>query len=112
MSAPVEPDWARSNWQSYCMTLPDQLDQLELMQGLLDQGISTRRGIMNSHLEPAYAAENSHRVSGDLTNSVSAQNRTVILPLFVQMTDGELDAVVDAIAASRLRCEPVIAKVG
>ncbi|WP_018896710.1 DegT/DnrJ/EryC1/StrS family aminotransferase [Rhizobium sp. 2MFCol3.1] len=111
MRAPVEPSWARSNWQSYCMTLPDHLDQQEFMQALLDQGISTRRGVMNSHLEPAYAAEPSRRISGDLQNSVSAQNRTVILPLFVQMTDTELDKVVDAIAA-RLSPAPAIAKAG
>jgi dTDP-4-amino-4,6-dideoxygalactose transaminase len=109
---PVEPDWARSNWQSYCVTLPDHVDQQEFMQTLLDQGISTRRGIMNSHLEPAYAAESSHRVSGDLQSSVSAQNRTVILPLFVQMTDAELDEVVSAISASLAPSAPVIAKAG
>ena len=112
MRAPFEPDWARSNWQSYCMTLPDHLDQQEFMQGLLDQGISTRRGIMNSHLEPAYAAETSHRVSGDLQNSVNAQNRTVILPLFVQMTDAELGEVADAIAGSLAPSTPAIAKAG
>jgi len=112
MRAPFEPDWARSNWQSYCMTLPDHLDQQEFMQGLLDQGISTRRGIMNSHLEPAYAAETSHRVSGDLHNSVNAQNRTVILPLFVQMTDAELGEVADAIAGSLAPSTPAIAKAG
>lgn len=112
MRAPFEPDWARSNWQSYCMTLPDHLDQQEFMQGLLDQGISTRRGIMNSHLEPAYAAETSHRVSGDLRNSVNAQNRTVILPLFVQMTDAELGEVADAIAGSLAPSTPAIAKAG
>jgi dTDP-4-amino-4,6-dideoxygalactose transaminase len=112
MRAPVEPDWARSNWQSYCVTLPDHLDQQEFMQGLLDRGISTRRGIMNSHLEPAYAAEASHRVSGELQNSVSAQNRTVILPLFVQMTDAELEEVVDAIGAGLAPCAPAIAKAG
>ncbi|MFS2150338.1 DegT/DnrJ/EryC1/StrS family aminotransferase [Rhizobium sp. Rhizsp42] len=112
MRAPFEPDWARSNWQSYCMTLPDHLDQQEFMQGLLDQGISTRRGIMNSHLEPAYAAETSHRVSGDLHNSVNAQNRTVVLPLFVQMTDAELGEVADAIAGSLAPSTPAIAKAG
>ncbi len=112
MRTPVEPDWARSNWQSYCTTLPDHLDQQEFMQSLLDRSISTRRGIMNSHLEPAYSAESSHRVSGDLENSVNAQNRTVILPLFVQMTNAELDEVVDAIAGSLAPSAPVIAKAG
>ena len=52
---PFEPDWARSNWQSYCVRLPDRVDQRAVMQKLLDQGIATRRGIMCSHREPPYA---------------------------------------------------------
>ena len=24
---PYEPEWARSNWQSYCVRLPDRVDQ-------------------------------------------------------------------------------------
>ena len=24
---PLEPRWARSNWQSYCVRLPDRVDQ-------------------------------------------------------------------------------------
>lgn len=93
---PSEPSWARSNWQSYCVALPEQCDQRDFMQGLLDRGISTRRGIMNSHLEPAYAQNGSHRVVGGLINSINAQNRTVVLPLFSQMADHEIDVVVDA----------------
>ena len=50
---PFEPEWARSNWQSYCVRLPERVDQKQVMQSLLDQGIATRRGIMCSHREPA-----------------------------------------------------------
>lgn len=106
---PVEPSWARSNWQSYCVTLPEQCDQRGLMQVLLDRGISTRRGIMNSHLEAAYAESSSHRVVGGLRNSITAQNRTIILPLFSQMTDAEIGLVVDAIDAELVVSELAIA---
>jgi perosamine synthetase len=51
---PIEPEWARSNWQSYCVRLAGDVDQREVMQSLLDQKIATRRGIMCSHREPAY----------------------------------------------------------
>jgi dTDP-4-amino-4,6-dideoxygalactose transaminase len=106
---PVEPSFARSNWQSYCVTLPDKWDQRDIMQGLLDRGISTRRGIMNSHLEPAYAESSSHRVVGTLKNSITAQNKTIILPLFSQMTNDEIEIVVSAIKSELVTPELAIA---
>jgi dTDP-4-amino-4,6-dideoxygalactose transaminase len=56
LGLPREPEWARSNWQSFCVRLPAPCDQREVMQALLDQGIATRRGIMCSHREAVYAA--------------------------------------------------------
>lgn len=90
LETPTEPAWARTNWQSYCVKLPPWLDQRETMQVLLDKGISTRRGIMNTHREAAYAHPASHRVSGTLTHSVTAQEGSIILPLFAQMTNEEV----------------------
>ena len=55
LGLPFEPEWARSNWQSYCVRLPDRVDQKVVMQRLLDQGIATRRGVMCSHREPCYS---------------------------------------------------------
>jgi dTDP-4-amino-4,6-dideoxygalactose transaminase len=94
---PVEPSWARTNWQSYCIKLPDWLDQRATMQSLLDLGISTRRGVMNIHREQAYAASGTHRIAAHLDRSIEAQETTIILPLYVQMSDADLERVVDAI---------------
>jgi dTDP-4-amino-4,6-dideoxygalactose transaminase len=84
---PQEPEWARSNWQSYCIGLPPGVDQREVMQMLLDAGISTRRGIMCAHREPAYQGNGT---GGDhyapLTLSERAQDRTILIPLFHQLT--------------------------
>jgi dTDP-4-amino-4,6-dideoxygalactose transaminase len=77
--------------------LPDRWEQPAFMQAMLDRGISTRRGIMNSHLEKAYMGTASHRIASGLGNSVKAQNETVILPLFTQMTDVEILLVVEAL---------------
>lgn len=95
VEAPGEPPWARTNWQSYCVRLAEGLDQLQVMQTLLDRGVSTRRGIMNSHREPAYADPSTHRVSGSLENSVAAQERCIVLPLFAQMTEADVATVLD-----------------
>lgn len=101
VQAPVEPSWARSNWQSYCLRLTDGLDQLKIMQTLLDQGISTRRGIMTIHREPAYAAVGSHRTVGRLPHSVAAQERSIILPLYAQMGETELSTVLQQLRELR-----------
>lgn len=95
LGLPVEPEWARSNWQSFCVMLPEGADQLTVMQNLLDRGISTRRGIMCSHREAPYAHEIRRH---DLRRSEIAQDRSILLPIFAQMTDDQLDRVVDAVA--------------
>lgn len=100
LAPPIEPDWARSNWQSFCVRLPDAADQRVVMQALLDQGISTRRGVMNIHLEGAYSGLSSHRVLTSLTRSLSAQQQTIILPLYAQMTVPDIDRVVGALRAA------------
>lgn len=91
---PFEPDWARSNWQSYCVRLPDRLDQRAVMQKLLDQGIATRRGIMCSHREPPYAnGEQRH----DLRQSELAQDHSILLPIYAQMSEDDQEHVAHAL---------------
>jgi perosamine synthetase len=98
IGVPAEPSWARSNWQSYCVRLPLQADQRSVMQALLDRNVASRRGVMNSHLEDAYAEPESCRIASSLRRSVEAQARSIILPLFVQMSDEEIDFVADTLA--------------
>ncbi len=87
-----EPEWAKSNWQSLMIRLPEGSDQLTVMQKLLDEGISTRRGIMCSHREPAYPAGTWRAVS-DLKHSEEAQDRTILLPLFHDLSQEDLERV-------------------
>lgn len=94
---PVEQVHMRSNWQSYCVRLPEWADQREIMQAMLDRGISTRRGVMNAHLEGAYRNPGMFRADTSLENSVRAQNRGIILPLFTQMTDAECEFIVETL---------------
>ena len=96
ITIPVEPAWARSNWQSYCVRLSDNLDQREVMQRLLEIGVATRRGVMCTHREPAYPT-GSWRSGGPLTASELAQDRTIVLPLYPSLTDAEQDTVVAAL---------------
>jgi dTDP-4-amino-4,6-dideoxygalactose transaminase len=90
MRLPVEPAWASSNWQSYCIRLPDRMSQKTAMQLLLDQGIATRRGVMCIHREEAYVGTPCAR----LRNSEEAQDHCIVIPLYPQMSDAEQDHVI------------------
>ena len=94
IALPFEPDWARTNWQSYCVRLPSHCDQRRVMQAMLDAGVSTRRGIMCSHREPAYR---DRPLCYDLDQSEQAQDHCVLLPLYSQMTAQEQDRVTSAL---------------
>ncbi|MBE8986226.1 DegT/DnrJ/EryC1/StrS family aminotransferase [Nostoc sp. LEGE 12450] len=109
LKLPTEPSWAKSNWQSFCVRLTDRCDQLQAMQRMLDAGIATRRGIMCAHREIAYqteawscgvepkACECQVGKCDRLSESEQAQDHTVLLPLFHQMTEQEQDYVVEVL---------------
>lgn len=110
LGLPVEPEWARSNWQSYCVLLPEAADQMTVMQRMLDQGVATRRGVHTSHMEPAYEIEPwecgadrkacgcAPRRCRRLPVSEQARLWGLELPIFPQMGDAEQDRVVQVLA--------------
>lgn len=94
---PIEPAWARSNWQSYCVRLPDTSDQRTVMQAMLDRGIATRRGVMCTHREAAYR----DRVPAhSLSHSEAASDHCILLPLYPQLSAADQDRVVAALGAA------------
>ncbi|MDH3030412.1 DegT/DnrJ/EryC1/StrS family aminotransferase [Methylobacterium fujisawaense] len=97
VTPPPEPMGLRSNWQSYCVRLPDDADQQAVMQAMLDRGIATRRGIMCAHLEPPYA-EAPRRFA--LPESERARDHAILLPLYAAMTEAAQDQVVDGLRAA------------
>lgn len=97
---PTEPEWARSNWQSFCVRLPEGVSQVSVMQSLLDAGISTRRGVMCAHREPAYLDT---ELRFPLPESERAQDQGLILPLFPGLTRRQISSVVDAVLKA---CRP------
>lgn len=110
--APVEPAWARSNWQTYCVWLPDDVAQQAVMAGMRDGGVATRAAVMCAHREPAYppgtwscgtpddACDHAAHVCAQLATSERARDRAIQLPLFPGLTDAEQDRVVEVLAAS------------
>jgi dTDP-4-amino-4,6-dideoxygalactose transaminase len=93
LGLPPEPNWARSNWQRFCVRLPDRLDQRMAMQQLRDRGVATSRGVMCAHLEPPYA----NSIHRPLPRSEAGQGRCLLIPLYPQMSDDEQDRVAAAL---------------
>ena len=96
LDLPQEPAWARSNWQSFWIILKEEcpLGQKEVMQALLERGIRTVRGVMCAHREPAYR---DLPLRFPLPVSERLQDRSVILPLFPGMSDGDQERVVSSL---------------
>jgi perosamine synthetase len=96
VALPREPAYARSNWQSYWITLSPRApkSQVEVMQALLSRGIHTRRGVMCAHREPAYRDLPLRHL---LPVSEYLQDRSIILPLYPEMTAAEQDQVIAAL---------------
>ncbi len=90
---PYVPPHVRTNYQSYAVRVtPDfPLSRDELMQALLERGVSTRRGIMNAHQEKAYADQQ----AAHLPCSEAARDQIVLLPMYSSMTRVEQQYVID-----------------
>lgn len=93
ISLPIEIDGYFSNYQSYSIYLKDTCPILrnDLMQQLLDNGISSRRGIMTAHRETAYAE---YCKDTKLPISEDACDRSILIPLFVPIAQDEIDKVI------------------
>lgn len=93
----TDPPYGTSNFQGFWALLPDDWPgtQQSFLEGLLQRGISARRGVMASHAEPAYG-DWKH---GPLPNTEKLSKRSVILPLFHTMTEGDIGRVIDSFSA-------------
>ena len=89
----AESSCCKTNWQSYPVkvSVDSPLSRNELMQSLLDKGISTRRGIMNAHQEPPYA------VHDPLPQSEKARDRAILLPIYNGMKECDVEEVVKGV---------------
>ena len=93
---PQEPVGHRHSFQSYmvCLASNAPISRDQLMQELLDRGVSTRRGIMAIHREAPYRGDWDKL----LPNTNAVTDTTMILPLFHEMTEDDQDYVIECIA--------------
>ncbi|MFI8520291.1 aminotransferase class I/II-fold pyridoxal phosphate-dependent enzyme [Streptomyces sp. NPDC085481] len=96
-----DPAHGESNFQSYWVLLAEDfpVGRDELLAILAEAGVSARRGIMASHLEPAYEG---HPVAPlPVTERISRDS--LILPLFHTMTEEQQDRVVAVLREAAAR---------
>jgi len=91
---PSEPPYGRANWQSYPVGISENAPRTRdgLMQYLLDNGVSTRRGIMNAHQEKPYEG-----FGFDLRDSEKARDSVILLPIFSGLTEGDIKRIAELI---------------
>jgi dTDP-4-amino-4,6-dideoxygalactose transaminase len=92
LTAVRDPEHGQGNFQSYWVLCDGDypIGRDELLAELADAGISARRGIMASHLEPAYLGHPAAPLP--VTELISRDS--LILPLFHTMADADQDRVV------------------
>ena len=96
IETPFEPEGYSHVFQSYCIRLKTSKPRDAVMNELAEQGIATRR-IMSIHLEPFYS-KLFPGISLPITEHASAN--TLLLPMFVGLTDSEQDEVVETLIAA------------
>jgi len=94
LQLPKEEEGYFSNFQSFSIYLKPScpLERNELMQRLLDAGISTRRGVMTIHRVTAYRSESKGvylPISEDLNDN------SIIIPLYIPMEESEISYVIN-----------------
>jgi perosamine synthetase len=96
LQTPYVPFYADPNFQSYAIALTDDcgIERDRLWQKLLDAGVAAKRGVMAIHRERSYT-----EVYGDrsLPLTEKASDRSLLLPIFPQLTELEQDFVVAAV---------------
>ncbi|HEY7182850.1 MAG TPA: DegT/DnrJ/EryC1/StrS family aminotransferase [Blastocatellia bacterium] len=92
LRTPYVPPYAAPNFQSYAIALKDdcRIERDRLWQTLLDAGVAAKRGVMTSHRERSYIETYGPQ---SLPMTEKASDRSLLLPLFPQMTVDEQDHV-------------------
>ncbi|XVS66746.1 DegT/DnrJ/EryC1/StrS family aminotransferase [Actinosynnema sp. CA-299493] len=93
-----DPEHGATNYQSFWVVLPEDapVARDDVLVGLAARGVSARRGIMAAHLEPAYAGH----PHVDLPVTEAFTRRSLILPLYHDLTAAAQEIVVDELRAA------------
>lgn len=90
-----DPAYGAGNFQSFWVEV-DERDAA--LAALAEAGVSARRGIMAAHRQPAYLDRDTGGAALPVTERLT--DRTLILPLYHQLTTGDQDRVIAALLSA------------
>lgn len=103
VTTPVAKDWGRHVFQSYVVLLSDEVDRNKLIISMKESGIETTLGTYALHAQPYFIRTYGYK-KGDLPNSYKAYNQALTLPMFTEMTEEEINLVVDLLEKELNKC--------
>ena len=92
---PQDSEHTRTNWQSYPIILQDRHQVTTIMKKMEDMQIAVKPGIPCAHKQLVYTSEPC--VWSELPISEQIQDRSLLLPIYENMTNGEQDLVIGVI---------------
>lgn len=90
LKLPHQPDYAKSNWQSYAVILlrKSPISRNDLIEHLLKNGVAAKPGIMNAHTEKPY-----FDAKWELRNSEYARDSVMLLPFYVGLQEEQIKII-------------------
>lgn len=93
---PSEPQWGGHIYQSYVILLDERHDRDRIMEAMNARGVETAIGTYALHDQPFFQRQYGYK-SGQLPNSHAAFTRSITLPLYPQMTEADVNLVVETL---------------
>jgi perosamine synthetase len=88
--------WARSNWQTLALRLSPGADPSVVRSRLQEAGVCVQKGVACSHRQPVREAP--WRQAGSLEVGERAEDRSLVIPLFHDMSEADQRRVALALA--------------
>lgn len=98
-SAPITPEGRTHTYQSYVVTLDDDLDRDIVIDAMRERGIETTLGTYGMHLQP-YFQERFGIDDAALPNATRAHYSSLTIPLYAGLARVDLEKVVGALSES------------
>lgn len=96
---PAEPEGTTHTFQSYVVLLDDTIDRDEVIRRMRAHDIETTLGTYGMHLQP-YFRERFGIPDDALPRTTRAHHQALTLPLYPQLTEGDMDQIATALRSS------------
>jgi dTDP-4-amino-4,6-dideoxygalactose transaminase len=95
----TEPDGHRHPYQSYVVTVADEVDRDAVIMALLESGVEATLGTYALHAEPAFM-ERCGTTPGDLPASQRLMLQSLAVPLHQHLREADIDRIAGAVRAA------------